>query len=383
MDLAGHLYDSFLQGHTADVILRVAGSWSAIYRLHRVVLIQAGFFRSLFTSGFEESASGRKEIEVVFDDTNITRAAFELCIGRLYGGGPPLYIFPEFVPTTDKPLTPAFPFGPPITNTAPDKHQPAPPLFLLSLLATSLYLEIPSIASHALSSVLATIGPYTVIDYLNFARGKPICIGAPDTPAVGLEHVADITSLQSESGDSFDETASMSSVSIRAPVRTSLRFYYGAISDKIGETCACWLARWGPDMFAYEEAINASCPSSSQPMSRKRADTIPSDHFHHRDAQPVIPPLFTSFRPGQGLSPQWIRALVASDSFFVSDELARYSFAQRLVELRRRLRRAHVEPITSVKGKGKETQHNDHVELPDEEAEEQEWSALFESGIYY
>ena len=77
MDLAEHLYDSFLHGRTADVILRVVGTWSAIYRLHRVVLIQAGFFRSLFTSGFEEAVSERKEVEVIFDDINITRAAFE------------------------------------------------------------------------------------------------------------------------------------------------------------------------------------------------------------------------------------------------------------------------------------------------------------------
>ncbi|KAK1215302.1 hypothetical protein PQX77_022093 [Marasmius sp. AFHP31] len=380
MDLAGHLYASFLHGHTADVVLRVVGTWSAIYRLHRVVLIQAGFFRSLFTSGFEEATSERKEIEVVFDDTNITRAAFELCIGRLYGGGPPLYIFPELVPTHSKPLTPAFPFGPPITNTAPDKHQPSPPRFLLSLLATSLYLEIPSIASHALSSILATIGPYTIIDYLNFARGKPVCIDSSDSPAVGLEHVAEITNFQSETGDSLDDTASVSSWSVRSHVRTSLRFYYGAISDKIGEACACWLARWGPDMFAYEEAIS-SIPTSH--TSRKRADTIPSDQFNQRDALPVIPLIFTSFRPGEGLPPEWIRALVSSDSFFVPDELARYTFAKRMVELRRRLRQSHGEPTMSIKGKGKETQQYDHGNLPDEGVEEREWGLLFENGIYY
>jgi hypothetical protein len=40
-DLQQHLYTSLLQGHTADVALRVRGSWEAVYQLHRVVLIQA------------------------------------------------------------------------------------------------------------------------------------------------------------------------------------------------------------------------------------------------------------------------------------------------------------------------------------------------------
>ena len=40
-DLQTHLYASFLQRKTADVALRVRGSWTAVYRLHRVILIQA------------------------------------------------------------------------------------------------------------------------------------------------------------------------------------------------------------------------------------------------------------------------------------------------------------------------------------------------------
>lgn len=40
-DLQSHLYQSFLTRKTADVALRVRGSWHAIYKLHRVILIQA------------------------------------------------------------------------------------------------------------------------------------------------------------------------------------------------------------------------------------------------------------------------------------------------------------------------------------------------------
>jgi hypothetical protein len=40
-NLQDHLYASFLEGSTADVALHVSGSWHAVYKLHRVVLIQA------------------------------------------------------------------------------------------------------------------------------------------------------------------------------------------------------------------------------------------------------------------------------------------------------------------------------------------------------
>ena len=39
--LQSHIYTAFLERRTADVALHVRGSWHAIYKLHRVVLIQA------------------------------------------------------------------------------------------------------------------------------------------------------------------------------------------------------------------------------------------------------------------------------------------------------------------------------------------------------
>lgn len=41
VDIQNHLYNSLLEARTADVALRVRGNWEAVYRLHRVVLIQA------------------------------------------------------------------------------------------------------------------------------------------------------------------------------------------------------------------------------------------------------------------------------------------------------------------------------------------------------
>ncbi len=135
--LLDHIYNSFINGTCADVHLRVQ-RWGMVYHLHRSILVQAGklnpglfsswrvyrpgmaersplngvgFFHSLFLGGFSESTStpfhtdprrkvslptrsgslhsttgfdggARKEeeeeeMQLVFDDDNITRAAFE------------------------------------------------------------------------------------------------------------------------------------------------------------------------------------------------------------------------------------------------------------------------------------------------------------------
>ncbi|THU87773.1 hypothetical protein K435DRAFT_969779, partial [Dendrothele bispora CBS 962.96] len=389
--VSGHISRS-----TADVALKVTGTWSAIYRLHRVVLIQAGFFRSLFTAGFSET-SRHCEINVDLDDVNITRGAFELCIARLYGGGPTLYIHPSLIPTSNSPLTPGFPFPHvDLSFNAPDGQQPATPRFLISLLATSLYFSIPSLASQALSLILNTIGPYTVIHYLNFALGNPVHYEESLESAVGLEDIAEIlTEDETEFESDFDDASESVQKEAMAPLHTPRPFHYGAISDKIGEACATWLSKWGVDMFMHEEhealklldrdpsssSVSASgsiVRSTSSSSSRPRAQTLPSavnssegPSFRKR----VIPAIWI----GDGLSPAWIRALISSDSFFIDDERARYEFAKRVIEIRRRMKKLGGK-TSEGKGKAKATDDSS-VEL--DEAEEAEWKTLFETGIYY
>ncbi|KAJ6539673.1 hypothetical protein B0H19DRAFT_1222802 [Mycena capillaripes] len=345
-DIQRHLYASLLHARTPDVTLRVRATWHATYRLHRVILIQAGFFNSLFTAGFAESSPKPDEIDIIFDDTNITRAAFELCISRLYGGGPPLHIFPTLVPSTSQPLTSAFPFtSVDLRPPTPSGHHPGTPRFLLSLLATSVYLSIPSLAAHALASILRTMGPYTVMQYLDFALGKPI--GPPDPDwhepdaAVGLEHIAQLIP------DEASFAASLHSVDTDDS-RSEKEFTYGAISDKIGEAAACWLARWAPDMLAFEERKAGTGTALAPTLSRRRAksDAVVSDHS-------AVPTIWDR----GGLSVAWVCALVSADTLFVRGERERYDFARSVVELRRR-----------------------HGILQEEE---DAWKTLFEQGIYY
>ncbi|KAH9850649.1 hypothetical protein C2E23DRAFT_734831 [Lenzites betulinus] len=455
-DLQSHLYASFLQRKTADVALRISGSWNAVYRLHRVILIQAGYFQSLFTSGFSESrakhSSHRADpeyIDIVFDDLNITRAG-EVCIARLYGGGPPLWISPSLIPTPTCPLTPAFlsgsfddttpqpssplPASLDISSapTLPPGHHPANPRFLLSLLATATFLSIPSVASQALSAVLRTVGPQTVILYLNFALGRGI--GPPDilgpgsdghdleadAPA-GLEQVAElireedslydvsieVPSAEEHSNDDIeaqkdgpkhshiggahdndsDPGSDCHEGAGKKPEAEHLEpvYYYGAVSDKVGEAAACWLTRWGSDMLWYEEQLEPSNPTGdftapealpspsayrtrwnmdrpgSAPPETKRSRHGGSTSGRSAKADVVMVPVI--WRRG-GLTARWVRGVLSSDALFVRGEKERYEMARRVVELRRAAR------ARDVPG-----------EL--EDVEEAEYERLFREGIYY
>lgn len=40
-EFQANIFNSFLQGETSDVTIRIRASWQAIYKCHRVVLIQA------------------------------------------------------------------------------------------------------------------------------------------------------------------------------------------------------------------------------------------------------------------------------------------------------------------------------------------------------
>ncbi|KAG2070691.1 hypothetical protein BDR04DRAFT_1076522 [Suillus decipiens] len=403
VDLQQHIYNSLLESRTADVSLHVHGTWEAIYKLHRVVLIQSGFFSSLFTAGFLESSpklrshlGGPEEIDVTFDDRNITRPAFEICIARLYGGGPPLYIPPSLIPNTSHPLTPSF-FGPPLPFDTPKGHQTASPQLLLSLLATAVYLSIPSMASLAVNCIMNTIGPYTVIPYLNFAIGKAI-EAHPDhknEAAVGLENIGQPVTSQSRSSSTsrsplrtsstkqdpaddlsdklldldvqkedpaeFDEAQSEPD---DGPVREP-HFHYGLLSDKIGEAAACWIARWGADMLIYEE--KASCgpelPVTPVPIpaqnvsSRKRADTMPAKPSTFSEPTVPEPHVIPVIWARGGLNSKWVRHILGSDLLFVKGEKERYDMACTIVELRRR-------------------------QGIDEE-EEKDWEMMFRESIYY
>ncbi|KDQ19905.1 hypothetical protein BOTBODRAFT_27325 [Botryobasidium botryosum FD-172 SS1] len=401
MNVQAHLYSSFLNGRNADVILNVrAVGWAVTYRLHAVVLVQAGFFHSLFNSDWRESTSDPAysqrdcNVNVHFDDPNITRPAFEICVAHLYGGGPDLHISPWLQPTSSFPLTPSWP-SPPPNHHVPPKHHPASPRLLLSLIATASYLSIPTLTQHAVTLVLSSIGPYTVCRYLGFAIGRGI--GEPEQGeppcAVGLENIGKalhttversalivaskagshdknasdlaqpLEGLKANSDDTEESDDDWSTGDLADDAADNFEhgssFSYPNLGDRIGEACACWLVRWGTDILPLEEdPTNASlfarspnnrAPAASPP-SQAGSITLPS-----AQSAPVI------WSRG-GLTARWVQAVISSDEFFVKSEWSRYVFARRVVELRRR---------------------QDFVDGTERKKEERVWDELFATGIYY
>lgn len=284
---------------------------------------------------------------------------------------------PTLVPTPSVPLTSSF-SGSSSLSEPPTGHHPATPRFLLSLLATAVYLSIPSTVSQALNLIVGSVGPHTVVQYLNFAIGRPIegPDGTEPEAAVGLENLGEplidasyVSSSQtsirhaSESEEisqklvdldikKEDPSESLSDGSEMGhdDISPDPFSHYGAVSDKIGEAAACWLARWGPDMLAYEEALINDIPV---PEAGMRRSSLPARAGGGAKSLHNIP---TIWRRG-GLNPKWIGSLVSSDALFVKGERERYDFAKAVVDLRR------------ASGIDNE--------------EEDEWIRMFSTGIYY
>jgi hypothetical protein len=313
----------------------------------------------------------------------------------------PVSTFDAVLPTSSPTLT-----GTPRPPTGNSTLPLVPPCRI------SVYLSVPSLAAQTLSSIINTIGPFTVIDYLRFAYGEGIGPLQEEDfdPLVGLEHVAqlvngdeDTTSTSRGAGrpardkdvqslsQSLDDFSVADMTSQSEPIRrrdlsvekedpaelssesgsptSSLNetepdrsFSYGAVSDKIGESCVCWLARWGADMLVCEQQVTSTpkqfspfTPTSTPPPAMSRRSTASTWRTSHPDvvSSPKVPLIW---RRG-GLTAAWIRALVSSDLLFVRGEKERYDLARTIVELRRS------EGIL--------------------EAEEVEWSKMFTEGIYY
>lgn len=243
--------------------------------------------------------------------------------------------------------------------------------FLLSLLATAIYLSIPSVAGQSLKYILTTVGPTTVIRYLNFAIGKgigPEEEHAPET-AVGLEHLAeipksdaaDVASLSSklaclpiedDETRKEDPAEAISDEGCEEDPSDGRHFIYGGVSDKVGEAAACWLTRWGYDMLTYEEGGCSSTATISGSPLQKFSHNAPSTALFVKAPQPM--PLI--WRRG-GLNARWAKAILSSDLLFVRGERERYEMARAVLELRRK----------------------DGID----EEEEKEFVEIFENGIHF
>ena len=81
--LSGHLLQrGLLDGRYSDITVHAFGS---SYRLHRLLLDRVPFFSSAFSGPWAESSAREMTLHPEEIDANITKAAFELALKRVYG----------------------------------------------------------------------------------------------------------------------------------------------------------------------------------------------------------------------------------------------------------------------------------------------------------
>ncbi|SCZ96099.1 BZ3500_MvSof-1268-A1-R1_Chr8-1g10003 [Microbotryum saponariae] len=424
--LQNHMYTyGLLNGTLSDLHLVAFGHH---YRLHRIVLAgQSGFFTSLLSGGFSEERQGvnrgsDSEVIAVEMDRPLSRVAFEFVLARLYGGGPELVPPPWAKTSAKKPLSETWErlvltaTGRMVIDpqTSLDRDylldlsggaaetdsewstimaptcQPATPTFLLSLLATATYLEIPAIQSLALHWIQKTITPWTVAQYLGFALGRGLGSGSLspelDAPCRGLESVGAPYKLDDPSLSPMTETEYSSTRSSRASSISSddlqdeetacsgdaVSMFVGPEGERIGEACACWLAKWGAETLTTEEWLAARVVEMDskagaimdwEDVLSLRCKII--EPFFYDEKRPacfetypdLAPPSLAIWSSIGGIDARWVRGVISSDAFFIANtissattkltgdfapeglesdgEFQRYLFAKRVIEMRR------------------------------------------------
>lgn len=469
----------FLNASLSDLHLRCFDD--RIYRLHRIVLCQSPFFQSLLLGGFSEESTtatpptpmgGIKACRshttpsptlTVHFEANITRAAFEFCLTRLYGGGPHL-VLPPWADTASHPLsevfhhnveaysrgrivTPASMANKPISwlpflandSSSPSPFdggrdpsagiQPATPRFLLSLLVTATYLELTDIADSAMEMIIKSITPYTVTTYLKFALGHGI-VGYDqaerDQPCRGCEGISTLapevqvsagtmgamhseprelstsasTPNDGDDGDEGDDDDDDDDVDVIRgtegegcqAISCQLPYYYGKLSSRIAEACACYLAKWGVTTILpieehhatikdYQYCFVQACPPPLKALFEAQPWLVlPEVRIWRIGGIPVSGSSLCGSRCARrqlkvhtssllyiyihSLHPYqatWVRGILSSDSLYIGKsskegrdaEYDRYELAKRIVELRRREAKEDASPTEIDKGKGR------------------------------
>jgi hypothetical protein len=121
--LPNHLYNrGLLSGRHSDIAVHAFGTR---YALHRLLLDRAPFFSSALSEPWFESSSKEIDLHPEDIDSNITQAAFELALKRLYGCN---------------------------TSTEEDKEA-------IGLFATGCWLEMPDLIESSVTSILRQMSP--------------------------------------------------------------------------------------------------------------------------------------------------------------------------------------------------------------------------------
>lgn len=175
---------------------------------------------------------------------------------------------------------------------------------------------------------------------------------APSSDPIGdttptVRHTSQMPNSATEDNDCDAHTEATSDIGHEMP------HFYGFASNKIGEACICWLARWGVDVLDLE----CSAPTQGG------------------DSQPRV------WSHG-GLPAKFLRAVLSSDSFFVRDEMERYNVARRALDLRRKGWERDMEDRGDL-SLAEDSDSQGDEEWNEWEEDEDELLQVFEDGIYY
>lgn len=391
-EMLNHFRSLLLDAEHSDVQILCFGH---LYRLHRVILCRIDFFKTLIDGPWRESRSrrdGAQAISITFPPP-INRAVFELCLSRIYGTGPKV-VPPPWAALEGEPLilgrthaliaqATGIELNVNVTEIRPEDERdawtrllkdenahPAPPSFLIPLLACADYLGMSNLVKETTDLIMTTITPFTVMSYLNFSLGKPsqaCSLGSNDELGCrSLESLGSPVSVKIED-------AALGQIEEQEDVGELCR---GALTDRLGKACASWLSKWGSDLLILEERLTQRCPLG-QVESLASEDEL---EFTERWPCSRRPPMQIWGCHG-GLSSDWVRVLISSDAFFLpklGDEWERYRFATRVTQLRER-ERVKSDLISQA------TDEHDHelttpsvASVPD-----QELVRMFHDGIYY
>jgi hypothetical protein len=232
------------------------------------------------------------------------------------------------------------------------------------------------VADTGMEMILNSITPFSLLAYLNFAAGKGITgwygPAEREQPCRGLEGVAGPPTA----GSAGSENVSSESGRV---------YDYGSLSEKIGEACACYLAKWGVShILPVEEAtIGLGATSSTyglrHPISYPRDDNLSPDVRALLDREPWLkspPQEELRIWAYGGMPIDWVKGVLASDALFLGSqstrdkgsEWDRYQVIKRVVELRRATRQRDDTDLSSEVEKGKLKGEEKEV---DEESESQ------------
>jgi len=236
---------------------------------------------------------------------------------------------------------------------------------------------------EVLALILRTVGPWTVMRYLDFAIGHGLgeeeWDGQTEAGARGLEELGRTMRVRRESEISDPEdmkggdengkvggpdlaraVSHSSTFTLRGTPRLGMTItsqhedsttpddpellphFYGFASNEIGEACICYLSRWGMDLLVHELA------------------------------NPGSPPIFGH----RGLPARFVAALLGTDLFWVKDEMERYRAARKILDLRRRGWQEEMDGRGDLSGGVDE-------EDRDWEEDEVEMGKVFAEGIHY